>query len=97
MPPPVAAIPAGDAAVVESIGAYLHTFSLNEQDLTAGLTIPFGVDYPSGPGSSTVVPSGMARVTGETGPQGHQVYDVTDPLTCVHNQCTSHLVEIAPE
>jgi hypothetical protein len=82
---------AGDSAIVESVRAYLHTFRLNEKDLTAGLTIPF--EYWGG--NADV--SGTARATGKTGPQGHQVYEVVFSEGPLPNQRNRRLMEIAPE
>jgi hypothetical protein len=82
---------ADDSAVVESVRAYLHTFKLNERDLTAGLTIPF----ESWRGSVDV--SGTARATGKTGPQGHQIYEVVFSEGPAPNWRTRRLMDIPPE
>jgi hypothetical protein len=63
--------------MVAAVRGYLHTLKLSEKDLSAGITIPFG--YPASDcraQSCTVV--GTAKATGQTGPQGHQVYEVVE-------------------
>ncbi len=84
--------PDPDTAVVKSVQTYLHTFRLNEKDLPAGLTIPYGF-----PGAGLYV-MGTATTTGRTGPQGHEVYEV-GWVMCDTHDCGGwyKLVEIAPD
>jgi hypothetical protein len=83
------------AAAVESVRAYLRAFKMNEKDLPVGLTIPWAA-------AGNIV--GTARATGKMGPQGHQVYEVTDlaGLTAPGVMASEvhwlhEFVEIAPE
>jgi hypothetical protein len=100
VPPPSVSSPASplpgdprDTAVVESVRAYLRTFHLNEKDLAAGLTIPWEVNLPD------VYGVGMARATGRLGPQGHQIYELTefDYVLTAANHGSHRFLEIAPE
>ncbi len=91
-----------DAALVDSIRGYLHTFKLSEKDVTAGLTIPFGF-YADDPNLSDYC-LGTARATGKLGPRGHEVYEVVVLRGYVNwsgftqDQGSSRIaMEIAPE
>ena len=108
-PTPVAAntsvqtpmVPAEDSVVTESVRAYLHTFKLNEKELPAGLTIPYGGTVAKNVDGSLV---GVARATGKIGPRGHQVYELFalsyygDSVHGASYMANGHLfAEIAPE
>lgn len=78
-----------DAAVTQSVQAYLKTFKLKETELAVGLSIPWawGIHW------------GTAKATGKIGPGGHEVYDVNFFKDAgsdgVH--CDQGFLEIAPE
>jgi len=97
-----------DAALVESVRAYLATFELDETHLKAGLTIPFSYyGYGGGDresfGDLPLYLVGAARATGEIGPGGHQVYEVIDLHGASrrgldgHEHGAARFLEIAPE
>jgi hypothetical protein len=86
-----------DAALAESVRAYLHTFNLNEKELKPGLTIPFGCAGHTGGSSWDTYLVGIARATGKLGPRGHQVYEVILRMSGGEADYEGRLVEISPE
>ena len=91
-----------DAGIVRAVRAYVHALRLNERDLPAGLSIPFG--SPVSGGTDHDYRGGTATATGATGTRGHQIYEVAE-LQCrsefakVGVTCFSQhrFMEIAPE
>jgi hypothetical protein len=83
-----------DAAIVESIRAFLHMFNLSERELAAGLAIPWRCQ------ALAEQRVGAASPTGRKGPQGHQVYALTAATfsrgTVPAGEWFDELMEIAP-
>ena len=74
-----------DAAAAQSVRAFLHTLKVNEKELTEGFTIPFAVTQCGE----------LAKATGKTGPNGHQVYQIISVYNCTAS--SRYFLEIAPE
>ena len=94
--PQLATVASADPDPVgEAVRAYLRAFKLNEKDLPRGLSIPWGFFYDDALHGD----GGTARVTGRTGPKGHEVYEVIR-VSCASvspTSCPGRFMEIAPE
>jgi hypothetical protein len=84
------------------VRGYLQTFHLNEKSLARGLAIPCTYSGPSDTGFP-IVSISVLQATGNTGPQGHQVYEFNcvnvgnDPGTISRPSPGHQFLEISAE